>query len=115
MYLNHFYFYFYFWATLWHMKFPSQGSDPSYSCNLHHSCVNTRSSNPLHWTGYRTCILVLQRYMPPVPVALQWELQFLLLKMVILLFIFSSGLNSIAKSSDSKFYDFQPKYIGVVY
>ena len=44
------------------MAFPGQGSDPSHSRDLHHSCGNARSVNPLcrvrNWTG----ILVLQRY-----------------------------------------------------
>ena len=30
-------------------KFPGQGSNPSNSCNLHHSCSNTRSL--IHWAG----------------------------------------------------------------
>ena len=32
-----------FLATLWHMKFPGQGSDLSCSFNLCHSCRNTES------------------------------------------------------------------------
>jgi len=33
-------FIFSFLAVLWRMEFPGQGSDPSHSCNLHHSCGN---------------------------------------------------------------------------
>ena len=40
---------------------PRQGSDLSHSRNLHHSCGNTRSFNPLCWAGDRACVLVLQR------------------------------------------------------
>ena len=36
-------FFFSFLATSWHMEFPGQGSDPSHSCNLRHSCGNTGS------------------------------------------------------------------------
>lgn len=32
-----------FWAALWHMEFLDQGSDPTHSCDLSHSCGNTRS------------------------------------------------------------------------
>ena len=32
-----------FLATLWHMEFSGQRSDPSHYCNLSHSCGNTRS------------------------------------------------------------------------
>lgn len=35
-----------FWATWWHMEFPDQASDPSNSCNLHHSCDIARSLTP---------------------------------------------------------------------
>ena len=55
------------WATLWVgdffflIKFPGQGSNTSYSCDLHRSCSNARSFNPLCWAGDWTCILVLQR------------------------------------------------------
>ena len=48
-------------ATLWHMEFLGQGSDPSRSWNLYHSCGNVRSSNPLCLAGDQTCVLVLQR------------------------------------------------------
>ena len=30
-------------------KFPGQGLNPSYRCDLHHICCNTRSFNPLQW------------------------------------------------------------------
>ena len=32
----------FFLATLWHMVFPGQVSDPSHSCDLHHSCNKAR-------------------------------------------------------------------------
>ena len=32
-----------FLATLWHMEFSGQGSDPNCSCDLLHSYTNTRS------------------------------------------------------------------------
>ena len=51
-----------FSAALRHMEFPGQGSDPSYSCNLRHSCGHAGSFNPLCWAGDRTCVLVLQRH-----------------------------------------------------
>ena len=35
--------YFNFSAALRHMELPGQGSDPSHSCNLSHSCGNPRS------------------------------------------------------------------------
>ena len=35
-------------------KFPDQGLNPSHSCNLHHSCSNFRSFNPLCSAGDRT-------------------------------------------------------------
>ena len=56
------FFFFFFLAALWHMEFPSQGSDPS--CNSDVSCSfgNARSFDPLCWAGDRTCILGLQQY-----------------------------------------------------
>ena len=41
------------------MEFPDWGSDTSHSCNVHHSCGNTKSFNPL------CCILALQRCCRP--------------------------------------------------
>ena len=38
---------FYFLATPQHMECQGQGSDWSHGCNLHCSCGNNRSSNPL--------------------------------------------------------------------
>ena len=43
------YFFFPFSDILWHMKFLGQGSDSSHSCNLNHSCGNTRFFNPPCW------------------------------------------------------------------
>lgn len=49
---RHFYYYFiiifFFLAALSHMEFPGLGSDLSYSCNLHCSCDNAGSFNPLY-------------------------------------------------------------------
>ena len=56
------FFFFPLLATPQHMEFPGQGSDPSQSCNVCHSCSNTGSFNPLCQAGYWTCILVLLRY-----------------------------------------------------
>ena len=37
-------------ATLWHVEFSHQGSDPSHSCNLcHSSCGNNGALT--HWAG----------------------------------------------------------------
>ena len=44
------------------MEFPGQESDPSCSCDLHGSCSNTRSFNPLYQAGDWTCVLVLKRH-----------------------------------------------------
>ena len=55
------YIFFSFLATPRHIEFPDQRSDLSCSCNLCHSCGNTRSFNPLRWTGDQTFILGLQR------------------------------------------------------
>ena len=52
---------FFFLATPEHMEFPGQGSDPSCSCDLHHSYGNARSFNPLCQSRDQTCVLVLQR------------------------------------------------------
>ena len=35
-----------FLASLWHIVFLGQGSDPSHSCNLPHSCGNSRPTVP---------------------------------------------------------------------
>ena len=43
--------FFSFLASPWHMELPGQGSDPSLSCNLCHSCSNIRSFNPLCRSG----------------------------------------------------------------
>ena len=48
-------------ATPWHMEFSGQGSDPSCSGDLLHSCSNARSLNTLCQAEDRTCVLVLQR------------------------------------------------------
>ena len=40
---------------------PRPGINLSRSCNLHHSCGNAGSFNPLSPAGDRTCILALQR------------------------------------------------------
>ena len=47
----HNYLFYFFMATPTGMKFPSQGLNPSCSCNLCHSCGNARSFNPLHQAG----------------------------------------------------------------
>ena len=36
-------------------KFPGQGLNLSYSCNLHRSCGNAASFNPLRWARDQTC------------------------------------------------------------
>ena len=38
-----FFSFFFFLAALQYMEFPGQGSDPSHSCDLHHTCSNTGS------------------------------------------------------------------------
>ena len=53
--------YFPFLAASRHMEFPGQGSDLSCSCNLLHSCGNTRSFKPLCWAEGITSVLVLQK------------------------------------------------------
>ena len=45
---------FFLLASLWHMEFPGQGSDPRHSCDLW-------ILNPLCWAGDGTCVSVLQR------------------------------------------------------
>ena len=59
--VNHSEIFFFFLAALRCTEFPGQGSDLSHS-NLHHSCGNDGSFNPLHQLGEQTCFLVLQRY-----------------------------------------------------
>ena len=48
-------FYFYFLATPWHMEFCGQGSDPSRSHKLSHSCGNAGSLTRCR-AGDQTCI-----------------------------------------------------------
>ena len=57
------FFFFLFWLLCRILEFLAQGSDLSHNCDLHCSCSNTRSFNPLCWAGGQTCILVL----PPIP------------------------------------------------
>ena len=52
---------FFVFPTLQHMEFPGQGSDPSHSCDLHHSFSNAWSFNSLCRARDLTCVLVLQR------------------------------------------------------
>ena len=61
-----------FLATLWHMEFLSQGSEPSRSCNLHHGCGNAGSFHPLcrGQVLLGPCILALQ--MPLIPLHHSW-------------------------------------------
>ena len=53
---------FVFLAAPKHMEFPSQGSDPSRSCDLYCSYGSARPFNPLGQAGALTCVLVLQRH-----------------------------------------------------
>ena len=50
-----------FLANPWHMAFPGQGSNPSWSCNLYHSCSNTRSLTHRTRPGIESASLPLQR------------------------------------------------------
>ena len=59
---THTHFFFFFFGRPVHMEFPGQGSDLSRCCDLHCSCGNTGSFNPLCWAGVRTCDLALQRH-----------------------------------------------------
>ena len=53
-----------FLPTPRHIEFPGQKLDASCSCDLCHSCGNTRSLNPLCQSRDPTCILALQRRGP---------------------------------------------------
>ena len=61
--ITSFFFFFFssFLATSRHMEFRGQGSDPSCSCGLSYSWVNTGSFNPLCGTGDWTWVPVLLR------------------------------------------------------
>ena len=52
LFVDFFFFIFFFFYShtrgIW--KFLGQGLNPSWSCDLLHSCSNARSFNPLHWT-----------------------------------------------------------------
>ena len=56
-----FFFCFSFLATLWHMEFPGQGSAPSHTWDLHHTCSYVGILNPLCQTGDWTCVPALLR------------------------------------------------------
>ena len=60
--VSFFFFFLPFLAALWHMQFLGQGSAPSSSCNLYHSCGNTRSFNRLCQARSKTRVLALQRH-----------------------------------------------------
>ena len=51
---------FHFFDRLWHMEFLGQGSDPSHSLDLSHSCDNPGSLTPC--AGDRTCHPARQRH-----------------------------------------------------
>ena len=63
-----FFFFFFFFFGIWLL---GQGSDPSHSCSLCHSCGSAASVNPLLLAGDWTCVLALWRC--PDPVAPQEE------------------------------------------
>ena len=50
-----------FLAALWHMEFLGQGSDPSQSCDLHHSYSTPDPLTHCAGLGNRTCVLAPQR------------------------------------------------------
>ena len=52
----------FFWLPLSNREFPSQGSDRSRSCDLHHNCGSARSFNPLCQARNGACFLGLQRF-----------------------------------------------------
>ena len=64
--------FFFFLATPQHMEFPGQGSDLCHSCNLSHSCSNTRSLTRYAGTGIEFATQCSQE--APDPIASQWEL-----------------------------------------
>ena len=47
--------FFFFFATLWHMEFPGQGSDPNGSCNVYCCCGNTGSLTHCAGLGIDPC------------------------------------------------------------
>lgn len=67
-------FFFSFLAALRQMEFLGQGSDPSHSFDLHCSCGNTRTFNPLFWEGSGTCVLALCFRDTSSPIVPQQEL-----------------------------------------
>ena len=52
-----------FLAVPWPVEFPGQGTDPSYSCKLHHRYGKAGFFNPLHRARDCTCILMLHRHL----------------------------------------------------
>ena len=64
------------WPHPWHMEVSRPGLNLSCSCDLYHSCSNTRSST--HCTKLEIKPVPLQRqYWIPNPTAPQWELSHL--------------------------------------
>ena len=70
-----------FLAAPWHMEFPGQESDPSCSCDLSHSCNNTRSLTHCARPRIKTISQCSQDTANPV------ETQFLLGTLVFIFFI----------------------------
>ena len=62
-----FFVYFSFLVTLRHIEFLGQGSDPSHICNLHLSCSNTRSFNPVCQLAQGLNLHPGTAEMPPIP------------------------------------------------
>ena len=50
-----FLFFFFYGHICGTWEFPSQGQNPTCSCNLHHSCINNRSFNPPCGARNQTC------------------------------------------------------------
>ena len=59
---------FFFLATLWHMEFLGQKSDPSHSCDLSHTAVVMWILDPLCWARDRTSVPRAPE-MPPIPLS----------------------------------------------
>ena len=71
-YILAFFFFFFFLATLQHMEFPGQGSDPSHCFVLCHSYSNAGSLTHCAGPGINPCLSAPE--MAADPIAPQWEL-----------------------------------------